>query len=566
MLGEPELLGLLQHGWESASSLAMASEADLCEAGLLPDHAYTLVRAFSGPELDPVRLYEKPSTLAHEAAWHRYAFLPDPSSATDKAAFFGFRPWAAPPASIPPVLVSPVFAHILEAVAAPAEPPTDLGSSAAVGLYQAVRELLALGSGLYDGKARLQYEFLRWHNEHLQAGVLAETIASCSYSRATLLDSPPASVVHSVRFHNHSFAVALLVCKSDVGAGDALVQAARRYQQHYQDGACWASASMYRAGPLPALVLLLEGPRLSIHAVWTIYQNRVAYAPLTPSYYLANDFHDTANLWKLMAVLAAYKKAAQELSSAHAAMCKLDASELDRMARLRAAAHAEEGQGGGGGGGGVAAAQPCTLPYSLLDDSLGLSDISFRGRGLLYAARQRLVEGGQARRVLVKFVGGRYGAEVHRAWHAAGVAPALYDVRSVGGSAYTMVVMELLRPEDGWVPLCQALQDGGGEPLKAAVREALRRAQAGALETLGHKAVHGDVRRPNILVRGAGSDAASAEVRFVDFDWAGPDGEARYPQVVLSPTVRWHDEVRPGGVMRQEHDTYLLERELKLPY
>lgn len=38
----------------------------------------------------------------------------------------------------------------------------------------------------------------------------------------------------------------------------------------------------HRLDPLPALVLLLEGPRLSIHALWTLYNNRVAYAPLTP--------------------------------------------------------------------------------------------------------------------------------------------------------------------------------------------------------------------------------------------------------------------------------------------
>ncbi len=37
-----------------------------------------------------------------------------------------------------------------------------------------------------------------------------------------------------------------------------------------------------RCDPMPVLVLLLEGPRLSIHAAWTIYQNRVGYAPLTP--------------------------------------------------------------------------------------------------------------------------------------------------------------------------------------------------------------------------------------------------------------------------------------------
>ncbi len=37
-----------------------------------------------------------------------------------------------------------------------------------------------------------------------------------------------------------------------------------------------------RADPLPAPVLLLEGARLSIHAVRTICQNRVGYVPLTP--------------------------------------------------------------------------------------------------------------------------------------------------------------------------------------------------------------------------------------------------------------------------------------------
>ena len=44
---------------------------------------------------------------------------------------------------------------------------------------------------------------------------------------------------------------------------------------------------------------------------------------------------------------------------------------------------------------------------------------------------------------------------------------------------------------------------------------------------------------------------------------AGLDGVATYPPVRLSDTVQWHWEVRPFAVMRQAHDSFLLERELE---
>ncbi len=43
---------------------------------------------------------------------------------------------------------------------------------------------------------------------------------------------------------------------------------------------------------------------------------------------------------------------------------------------------------------------------------------------------------------------------------------------------------------------------------------------------------------------------------------AGLDGEATYPMVQLSSGPRWHPDVEPGGVMRQEHDVHLLAQEL----
>lgn len=119
------------------------------------------------------------------------------------------------------------------------------------------------------------------------------------------------------------------------------------------------------------------------------------------------------------------------------------------------------------------------------------------------------------------------GLQVHKAWCKKGVAPKLFDVRQVGGSGspFTMVVMEHLRPEDGWKPLHDALEQckwrgDSCAPLKEAVLEALRTAHE--VDDDGRKAVHGDARGPNILVHmgdTATESAGDIRVRFIDFDW-----------------------------------------------
>lgn len=48
------------------------------------------------------------------------------------------------------------------------------------------------------------------------------------------------------------------------------------------------------------------------------------------------------------------------------------------------------------------------------------------------------------------------------------------------------------------------------------------------------------------------------EVMFIDFDWVGKDGESLYP-IMMAQTINWPDDVKRGlGVMRKEHDTYML--------
>ncbi|PNW76304.1 hypothetical protein CHLRE_12g539850v5 [Chlamydomonas reinhardtii] len=655
--------------------------------------------------LTAVTISDRPLWLAAASNWHPFAFtsssplgLVAPNSKGEEPAFFGFRPCAAPPACIPSELVSPALRHIPEAVAAPSEPSTSIGNTDSSRMYGAVLELLKLGSALYSNEADRQAAFLHWHDRVFpELGEIRLPQPSAQQLPANVMQHG-GMLTYRGR-EQQVFAVVLLECEHDVGSAQPLVQALRYYQMHYEDGKRWANDLVCRAHPLPALLLLLEGPRLSIHAAWTIYQNRVGYAPLTPSYYLANAAHDSASLWKLTAVLAAYERTVQELLAEYASHAELGAGELERAAALRTNANTvlvvppEGGQP-------QVAARPSTLPYCLLDPPLGLYAIAYHGvaqhNALLYEARQRLqqqqqqLEGGgggdgggggggggggcgEDRHVLVKFVEGRYGGQVHEAWHRAGVAPALYHWHLLPGrSRYHMVVMQRLRREDGWMPLAEALAacDGGGgssagsaaaggggagrEAIRQAVRAALQVAHAAPLarsaaaELLaqpwglqggsagafisssvgdpsqpgaggagsggtarGRKTVHGDMRRPNIMVRwlnddvhptagaagcssstgaqaqsdlaagssrdaqvagggggcsegGAAAAAAQVQVHFIDFDWAGIEGDetCRYP-LLLSPHIVWPAGVVPGGEMRQQHDTDMLEMELQ---
>lgn len=107
--------------------------------------------------------------------------------------------------------------------------------------------------------------------------------------------------------------------------------------------------------------------------------------------------------------------------------------------------------------------------------------------------------------------------------------------------------------------------------------------------------VHGDARTPNVLVqvpldsqllqssgsadddersaaiaaaKASGKAAAAAldpcqlPVRFIDFDWAGPQGTATYPDL-LHPKVPWPQGVTDGALIKQEHDVALLQASME---
>ena len=64
--------------------------------------------------------------------------------------------------------------------------------------------------------------------------------------------------------------------------------------------------------------------------------------------------------------------------------------------------------------------------------------------------------------------------------------------------------------------------------------------------------VHGDLRPPNIVV------PTDNTIRILDIDWAGKEGDVRYPQE-LNTSCNWHPGVESGGLISKEHDLYQID-------
>ncbi|KAI1787449.1 hypothetical protein LXA43DRAFT_1098276 [Ganoderma leucocontextum] len=106
-----------------------------------------------------------------------------------------------------------------------------------------------------------------------------------------------------------------------------------------------------------------------------------------------------------------------------------------------------------------------------------------------------------------------------------------------------------------------------------------------------HDFVHGDVRPGNVMLQRLGPgpasrtfkttdtdsgglnlaianiDGAAAGAYLIDFDWAGKEGEARYPAETVHPDGKWPrpaSELR-GQPIRKVHDVFMLENRLLGP-
>lgn len=148
------------------------------------------------------------------------------------------------------------------------------------------------------------------------------------------------------------------------------------------------------------------------------------------------------------------------------------------------------------------------------------------------------------RDVVVKFVKEGYGEAVHRPLAKHGLAPTLHYIspQPVTYEGLFMVVMDIGGHYDADTRFT-------GRELPTKVRDAVRR----AVEIMHQEGfVFGDLRRPNIML------SADGGVKLVDFDWAGKEGEARYPHD-LNMAIEWAPGVTDGGIISEAHDLYMLD-------
>eukprot|EP00981_Chlorochromonas_danica_P014408 scaffold7939_cov189-Ochromonas_danica.AAC.3 len=68
--------------------------------------------------------------------------------------------------------------------------------------------------------------------------------------------------------------------------------------------------------------------------------------------------------------------------------------------------------------------------------------------------------------------------------------------------------------------------------------------------------VHGDLREPNILLT---NTEHGIHVWLIDFDFAGPIGEARYPMDLDLDNFPWLEESDLGNLITVDHDMAALK-------
>ena len=166
--------------------------------------------------------------------------------------------------------------------------------------------------------------------------------------------------------------------------------------------------------------------------------------------------------------------------------------------------------------------------------------------------------------VVVKLVHGRYGEDVHHLLAKHSLAPVLY-AHSCPEGAPNAYVMEYLQPPS-WKTLFDYTLDSNISRTSAA---SIQRSLDKVLDILEkNRKVHGDLRSVNIMVNISptgdavlvddGSKMSRADIKVIDFDWAGDAGNVRYSTLlnVDIAGITWPGE--PGGPIEQGHDRSLV--------
>jgi serine/threonine protein kinase len=181
--------------------------------------------------------------------------------------------------------------------------------------------------------------------------------------------------------------------------------------------------------------------------------------------------------------------------------------------------------------------------------------------------RSKTIYKGEAsgKTIVVKFTD-RYNAAAHELLAKANFAPQLLYSGHPDPELKRpiMVVMDLLEGRTAEETFtitphhhlsCPENQSSLLEQVHKDVKDAIRVIHESGL-------VFGDLRAPNIMIVGG-------RAKLIDFDWCGPDGEETYPGDVnirdrhdedVEESIKWHAGVQRGGVMRKDHDLWMINQ------
>jgi serine/threonine protein kinase len=147
--------------------------------------------------------------------------------------------------------------------------------------------------------------------------------------------------------------------------------------------------------------------------------------------------------------------------------------------------------------------------------------------------------------VVVKFVRS-YSKDLHEHCAFKDLAPALLGFEKLAGNWF-MVVMEYMES----YKTLSTLEDLA--PISTQLRQMVTE-----LVTSFHDQnfVHGDIRDSNLLVR---TEDGKLQMKLIDFDWGGREGEVHYPALINDRTVHRPLAVVGGQLIKREHDLQMVE-------
>ncbi|CAJ0643234.1 11509_t:CDS:2 [Entrophospora sp. SA101] len=158
-----------------------------------------------------------------------------------------------------------------------------------------------------------------------------------------------------------------------------------------------------------------------------------------------------------------------------------------------------------------------------------------------------LVEENDDTKHIVKF-SETYGYDAHSFCAEHQIAPKIIHYSDIN-SGYKFIVMEYL---DGYETINSLFSKVKKEDLKE-IKNSIKVA-VGLLHDKNF--VHGDFQLNNILAKKVEDRWV---IKIIDFEWAGPEEKIRYPYVTMNPKIKWHNEVKPGNLIRKSHDIHLLD-------